>query len=225
MANNLKALRVQFGLSQEDLAERMGTSRNQLTKLESGARRLSDVWIAKAAKALSIDPGELVSERVQNAVPIMGYIGAGAVIEPDFEQVPPEGLDSVELPFQVPPDIIGLQVRGDSMLPTHEDGDILCVWKDQRYPVDVYVGEQVAVRTSDGRRYFKRLLRGDRKLFNLESSNARTIEGVLIEWIGEIYVTVKLGQIQRIRSRAKTRSRRQTSTHVDRADRDMFPDV
>ncbi|TDR90328.1 XRE family transcriptional regulator [Enterovirga rhinocerotis] len=64
MANNLKRLRNWRGLSQEALAERMGTSRNQITKLEAGTRRLSDVWIDRAAPALDVDPGMLVSEKL-----------------------------------------------------------------------------------------------------------------------------------------------------------------
>src|ERR1700759_4134015 len=59
-----------------------------------------------------------------NSVPIMGRVGAGAAIEPEHEQVPPEGLGEVELPFPIDEDVIALEVSGDSMLPKYESGDI-----------------------------------------------------------------------------------------------------
>ncbi len=40
----------------------------------------------------------------------MGRIGAGATIEPEYEQVPPEGLGEVELPFPIDDDIIAFEV-------------------------------------------------------------------------------------------------------------------
>lgn len=61
MANNLKALRNKLGLSQDEAAARMDTTRNQYAKLEGGRRRLSDVWIDRAASAFG--PSGRTSER------------------------------------------------------------------------------------------------------------------------------------------------------------------
>jgi hypothetical protein len=149
------------------------------------------------------------------SLPIMGYVGAGAEILPEFEQVPPEGLDTIDIPFAVPPDLIGLEVKGDSMLPRYEDGDVIIVWKDQRGSFDMLLGEEAAVRTQRGRRYLKRLLRGaDKGTYNLESTNAsaKTIEGVRLEWASEIYLTVRAAQIKRIAARERAvRTRRQNA--------------
>jgi phage repressor protein C with HTH and peptisase S24 domain len=154
---------------------------------------------------------------VQNALPIMGYIGAGAEISPEFEQVPPEGLDQVELPFAIPPDLIGLEVRGESMLPRYEDGDVIVVWRDQHGAFDALLGEEAAVRTERGQRYLKRLLRGPRKgTYNLESTNAaaKTIEGVRLEWASEVYLTVRSAQIRRIAARERALATRRASVRA-----------
>jgi hypothetical protein len=42
----------------------------------------------------------------QNAVRVMGLIGAGGAITPEFEQVPEEGLSELEAPFPLPDDAI-----------------------------------------------------------------------------------------------------------------------
>jgi phage repressor protein C with HTH and peptisase S24 domain len=139
-----------------------------------------------------------------NEVPVMGRVGAGAIIEPDFEQVPPEGLFTVDLPFPLPEDMLGLEVQGDSMLPRYDSGDVIVVWKEQRRGADSFIGEEAAVRTSDGKRFLKTILHGPKRgTYTLDSFNAKPLIGVRLLWIGEIYVTVRSGQIRRLRKQLK----------------------
>lgn len=131
-------------------------------------------------------------------VPIMGYIGAGAEIDPDFEQVPFDGLDQVELPLLLPDEVIGLQVRGDSMLPKYADGVVIVVHREQTRSTASLVGEEAAVRTHDSRRYLKLLMPGPKAhTFNLESFNARTIVGARIAWASEIIAIIPPRQVRR----------------------------
>lgn len=132
----------------------------------------------------------------RNSVPLMGHIGAGAEIDPEFEQVPPEGLEQIDVPFELPGEMIAFRVRGDSMLPRYDEDDVVVVWKDQKRGTDSFLGEEVAVRTRGGRRYLKTLMKSDGD-YNLISFNAKPIQGVTIEWIGEIYVTVRASQFRR----------------------------
>jgi transcriptional regulator with XRE-family HTH domain len=71
VANNLKALREARGLSQEAAAEKMGTTRNQLAKLESGARRLSNVWIDRAAEVFGVDAGDIVTDKPRRSTSLV----------------------------------------------------------------------------------------------------------------------------------------------------------
>jgi repressor LexA len=45
-------------------------------------------------------------------------------------------------------------------------------------------------------------------LVNLTSFNAKPINGVKLEWIGEICVTLPRAQIERLRGKASTRARK-----------------
>lgn len=131
-----------------------------------------------------------------DTVPILGFIGAGALVEPEYEQVPSDGLGTVTLPFQGPPGLIALEIRGESMLPRYDDGDVVVVWREQRRSVDSFVGEEAAVRLADGRRFLKTVRRGTRLgLYTLDSFNAKPIENVRIVWIGEIFTPVRSGQV------------------------------
>src|ERR1700750_3096232 len=62
---------------------------------------------ARLIKASEIQP--IIDYLELNSVPIMGRVGAGATIEPEHEQVPPEGLGEVELPFPIGGGTIGVQ--------------------------------------------------------------------------------------------------------------------
>jgi repressor LexA len=51
-------------------------------------------------------------------------------------------------------------------------------------------------------------------LVNLTSFNAKPINGVKLEWIGEICVTLPRGQIERLRAKATGRVRKGSKAHA-----------
>lgn len=214
-SNRIREVRKAKGFTLQAVADGTGISTSYLSRLESGEREVDLSHVRAIAATLGVSAGELV-DAPTTTVPIMGYVGAGAVIEPEFEQTPPEGLDDVQISFPVPDGVIGFRVRGDSMLPRFRDRDVLLVFAEQRLETRAYLGEEVIVRTGDGRRFVKTLLRGPEPgTFNLESHNARTIESVRLAWVGEIYAIVPGKQVadyERMKKaaatrRAKTRAR------------------
>lgn len=135
----------------------------------------------------------------QSIVPLMGYVGAGAEVEPDFEQVPEVGLEQISVPFPLPADMIALQIKGDSMLPQFRDGAVLVVYREQRRSLESFYGEEAAVRTTDGRRFIKTVMRGSQPgRVNLISWNASPIENVHLAWIGEIFTVFPARSLHRV---------------------------
>ena len=95
------------------------------------------------------------------------------------------------------------------MLPKYENGDVIVVYREQRHPLASFYGEEAAVRLKTGERYLKTIERGKSPtLVNLISFNAKPINGVKLEWIGEICVTLPRGQIDRLRAKAAGRARK-----------------
>ena len=186
------------GKSKGGLARAMGVRPGAVSEILSGLRLI---------KASEIFP---IMEYLQlNTVPIMGRVSAGAVIEPDVEQVPPEGLGEVELPFPIAEETVAFEIEGDSMLPKYETGDIIVVYREQRHPLASFFGEEAVVRLRTGERYLKTIERGkSSSLVNLTSFNAKPIHGVKLEWIGEICVLLPRGQIARLRAKATARARK-----------------
>src|SRR6266481_9905912 len=186
------------GKTKGGLAQAMGVRAGAVSEILSGIRLIKASEIAPILEYLQL-----------NSVPVMGRVGAGAVIEPESEQIPPEGLGEVELPFPISEETIAFEVAGDSMLPKYENGDIIVVYRDQRHPLVSFYGEEAAVRLKSGERYLKTIERGkSASLVNLTSFNAKPINGVKLEWIGEICVTLPRAQIERLRGKASARARK-----------------
>jgi repressor LexA len=196
------------GKTKGGLAAAMGVRPGAVSEILADARLI---------KASEIQP--IIDYLELNSVPIMGRVGAGATIEPEHEQVPPEGLGEVELPFPIAEETIAFEVIGDSMLPKYENGDVIVVYREQRHPPSSFYGEEAAVRLKSGERYLKTVERGkSATLVNLTSFNAKPISGVKLEWIGEICVTLPRGQIERLRARATARSRKAVRSHAGTRD-------
>ena len=95
------------------------------------------------------------------------------------------------------------------MLPKYENGDVIVVYREQRHPLD-----QLLRRRGRGPAQDRRALSENRRAGQilhrrrLTSFNAKPINGVKLEWIGEICVTLPRGQIERLRAKAAARARK-----------------
>lgn len=199
--NRIRELRIAEDLTIEELAERTGLSVSYVSRLEKGERNLSVRNLNLFAHALNVSSSELLEAapaKNLNMVAVMGRIGAGAEISPDDEQVPPEGLYEIETPFPLPEDAIAFEVVGESMWPRYDPGDIIICWRQGTNPEDV-LGWEAAVKTAEGGRYLKRVLRGGAPgSFDLESHNAPPIRGVTLVWVAAIQSVIRSGQWQRM---------------------------
>jgi len=62
VSNRIRELRKALGLSLSELARRVGTSPQQLYRLENGERRLAENWMRRIAAGLGVRPGDLLVE-------------------------------------------------------------------------------------------------------------------------------------------------------------------
>ena len=176
MKNNVAILRKRAGLSQTELAERIGTSINMLGKLERGSRDLTGAWIEKISKVLHVQPGEIVGEE---GVPVVGKIGAGGSII--YEDV--GNSEFVSRPPDTRGELVGLEVEGDSMMPKFDPGDVIYISREYDGVAPELVGSYCAVRLTTGETYLKILARGQSfGRWTLRSLNAADMENKELIW-------------------------------------------
>ena len=62
MENRIKELRKAQGLTLQELAEKVGTSNQQISQLETGRRRLNVDWLERLSGALGCHPLEILED-------------------------------------------------------------------------------------------------------------------------------------------------------------------
>ena len=153
LSSRIRQRREQLGLSQEELAARMGyRSKSSITKLEKGINDLPRAKLEELAAALDTTPAWLMGlvdlpfpppgfeplpEMVR--VPLVGSIACGTPITAE---------QNIECYIGVPAAWhadFALTCHGSSMAPTICDGDIVCI---RRQP-EVEQGEIAAVRIGE----------------------------------------------------------------------------
>jgi len=184
------------------LAKKPDAIRNLKRAVQSGERRgVTTETLAALAPVLKTTAAWLLEgvgeQEAKAPIRVVGRIGAGAEILPEFEQIPPEGLFEIELDFPLPPESVAFAVEGDSMWPRYDSGDIVICGKPEA-DANAITGSEAAVRTSDGKRYLKTIRRGPvAGTFDLESHNAPPIRGVGIEWAARILMILPSSQWRR----------------------------
>lgn len=71
MANRIRQLRQERGLTLDDLAAAIGTTFQQVQRLEVGTRRLSEKWIRPLASALGVEPAALFADETPNVIKVV----------------------------------------------------------------------------------------------------------------------------------------------------------
>jgi len=200
---------IEAGWTQAALAERLFTTPQSVSRWVNNEREPSGP--AKALiREVALEAGLLEEPAVRSSIPIMGYVGAGGEVDPDYEQVPPDGLEQVELSEAAAALVaaigepIGFRVRGGSMYPRFNDGDVLVVDNSRPWSIDNLIGEEAVVRidTEDGgKRLVKTIRPGSlRFCYNLESIDRAyaTMENARIVWASPVDVIVRRSALSRI---------------------------
>jgi repressor LexA len=174
----VRALRLAAGLSQNDLAEKLETTKATISKIETSAIQPSAAWAERLAALLGSDPSVLLFGAVSagaptrptsvRMVPVIGMIAAGNWREAIQT---PEGHIAVA---GASPHMFALRVFGDSIDKVAPDGSYVTIDPTMPALVD---GGLYAVQNGDGDATVKRFRKNPDRL-EPESTNPehKTIE-------------------------------------------------
>ncbi len=142
--NRIYEIRTAKGLTQQQLADMIGTTNQQVGYLENGRRRLSTPWIDKLCDALSVSAGELF-EASELDVPHVSWVEAGRFAETTDPYVP-QGTPRIAVSGLGPGVHIALTVDGDSMNRIAPEGSIIVVNLDDQ---ELRPGKDYVFRMND----------------------------------------------------------------------------
>lgn len=186
MKNQIRTIRQKANLTLEQVAKAAGTTNQMIGLLERGQRKLTTEWMERIALVLGVSPLDLL-ELPGKLVPVVGYVGAGAEIYSIDDNTKGAGMDFISAPPQgATTTMVALVVRGDSMSPAYEDGDV--IFYDQIVTGDIahLLGRRVIIRLRDGRTFIKKLRRNADGKYWLHSHNAEPILDPDIDWLAPV---------------------------------------
>lgn len=171
-------------------ADRFGWKQQTYLAHENGSRGYPKGKAEVYAKAFKVGLEWLISGKGEmkggKTVPLVGFVGAGGGIIPVDDHAQGQGLAEVDAPPSLGKNTVAVQVRGDSMFPAFEDGDILYYDRHEHIPDNLPTGACIAM-LADGRCMLKIVRNGSKRgLFSLLSHNAPTIENVALSWVAKI---------------------------------------
>lgn len=189
MRFSIREKRLAAGLTQEDMAERLGISTGLYNGLEKGNRRMNETYLEGIAKTFGVMVSELIIEE-RPTIAIAGKVGAGAQV-PVFDAYEKGDGPQVECPPGLSPHgIVAVEVEGDSMEPVYSDGDLLFYTRNghDAVPSDD-VGHRCVCEDENGMGWVKQIKPGDEPgLFHLISLNPGAINlwNVRIKWAARV---------------------------------------
>lgn len=174
--------------SATDAVNRFGWTQQTYLAHENGSRGYRLPTAQEYARAFRVSLEWLISGKGEmkggKTVPLMGIVSAGGHIMPADDS--PNGLEQVDAPPEMGPSTVAAQVRGDSMYPAFDDGDLIYYDQIQAMP-EILPNKACIARLADGRCMLKLVRKGSRKgLYTLHSHNAPPIEDVRLEWVAKI---------------------------------------
>ena len=137
LADNIKRLRTDAGLTQSELAKKVGVTRATVTQWETGWSQPRMGAVERLAEAFGVSISELVDSRTKGIgfvdVPLLGSIAAGKPIDTmESDERFPAPLPIVERH----PRSFFLRVEGDSVNRRIPNGYVALIDPDEREPND-----------------------------------------------------------------------------------------
>lgn len=136
IGDRIRALRINAGMTQVELANKLNISNSTLSQYESGARTPSDDMKLKIAALFQVSTDYLLSGTTNTVntktkgvqIPVLGEVRAGYPMEAveniiDYEEIDEETARRGEF--------FALRIKGDSMEPRFVEGDVVIVRKQQ----------------------------------------------------------------------------------------------
>ncbi|MFG1276576.1 helix-turn-helix domain-containing protein [Xanthobacter autotrophicus] len=173
-SNRIAAIRKAKKLSQQQLAERVGSHWITISKLERGKMQLTALWASRLAEALGVPMKEFFTATDElRELPISGRITGGVYVE-KFDDPITKNIAQID-----DAGIEWLEISGDDLNPYFHHGDAIGVWNVHDEDMRRVVGRVGYIILDNGDELFGFLRRHIRKnVFDVSTIHGDTREAV-----------------------------------------------
>ena len=172
--NKIKQFREQKNITQDELAEELGTTRQAVSRYENGDRGVNQFLLFQLAKYFNksiddffppvhFDNGTYMKPIIDDdnmvQIPVLGTIKAGIAIEAQQDI-----LEYIEIPkawIRGGKQFYGLKISGDSMFPKYQENDIVVFEDSKNYDIESARNKDCAVMVNGDDATFKKVLLSD----------------------------------------------------------------
>lgn len=188
------------GISQADLAGRIGLTPVQLNKVLTGYRSLKANEADKIRRAF----GYTLPEDTSPTIAVIGKVAAGNHVQLSDDYEKGAGLYEIRRPAWIPNKNIGAaEISGASAEPWALDGDIVFWRRDAMGVLPEDLGRPVVAELEDGTVVLKRLAAGSThghwSLLSLNPTHPNIID-VRLRWASRVFSTLQQDQVIVVRA-------------------------
>lgn len=207
--NNIREYRLAAGLSMQALADKIGTSKSQIDKLEKGHRRLTVDWMQRLAPVLDCAMADLLPE--EQSAKAQDNAPRRRASDPGFNQPPRvPTFQTPDLPLYSrqfsgethemvvrPINLIGVKnafaayVSDDTMSPRYFPGEIVYANPNRPLTEDCFV----AVELNNGKSIIKQMVKKDSESVTLKQISPSATAKIPLNTIKTIARIVGTGEI------------------------------
>ncbi|MGE0151799.1 MAG: helix-turn-helix domain-containing protein [Reyranellaceae bacterium] len=188
MGERIRRARKSLNLTQQEFAEQLKVTQPTVHRWEKGFYDPDEAALQYLSELSGMPPayfryGEDAVAQTPRTVAVVGYIGPGAQIGADEKS---RG-EAVEAPVGDTLSARALVVRGDSLYPVYQDGDVLFYARKGLEAEAEYLGRECVVKIAKGPTVLKRVMRcSERGSYLLLSYHASPMDNVRLEWAGPV---------------------------------------
>lgn len=199
MTLRIRQFREAAGLTLEQVAERLGMSHSQISRIERGASDFTGKTLKALADLYGVEMSDLLSDNSAASmvagysdivhVPIIGYVAGGAEVHYPTS----EDWGSREIVVaNVRGGAKAIVVWGDSLVPVYRDQDVL-VYEPAIGDPSKLIGDDCVVRLQDGRTFLAVLMPGstrERYTLGNRATGFPLISDLPIDWAARVAVQI-----------------------------------
>ena len=186
MQTRIREFRKLRGMTLKELADKIKTTPQTVQRLETANMTVSTDWLEKIARALLVEPADLIGSRSSREIRLIGRVGEqGRVTRVQNEQA---NIVHLEVPADNP-----VAARLDAAVGCFEAGTVLIANKFREEDLDNAHGVDCLVALSNGSILLRRLIRGRNGSWTLvPSDNGGEVQyDQNIEWAARIIMAIK----------------------------------